>query len=62
MTLYLEQYLDNLQSLPGELQRKLRLLRELDQKAQNHMNHAERLTNTFFAAGSTLNAAERKKR
>lgn len=62
MTLYLEQYLDNLQTLPGELQRKLRLLRDLDQKAQQHMTEGDRLTNAFLSSASSLSSAERKKR
>ncbi|XP_060551574.1 inhibitor of growth protein 5-like isoform X2 [Ruditapes philippinarum] len=39
--MYLEHYLDSLESLPGELQRNFSLMRDLDQKAQDLMKEID---------------------
>uniref|UniRef100_A0A915L2Q1 Inhibitor of growth protein n=1 Tax=Romanomermis culicivorax TaxID=13658 RepID=A0A915L2Q1_ROMCU len=62
MSLCMEQYLDNLQLLPGDLQRKLRLLRDLDQKSQKHLETGDKLTTSFATDMFNLSKDDRKKR
>lgn len=43
--LYLEHYLDGLESLPTELKRNFTLMRELDTRAQNLMKQIDEVRN-----------------
>ncbi len=56
MTLYLEQYLDSLQSLPTELRRNLTLLGEWDADSQKKLRQLDALIKSF-ASGCKDNRA-----
>ncbi|KAL3861319.1 hypothetical protein ACJMK2_007377 [Sinanodonta woodiana] len=46
--MYLEHYLDSLESLPAELQRNFNLMRDLDQRAQDLMKDIDRLAGEYM--------------
>ncbi|XP_055372190.1 inhibitor of growth protein 4 isoform X2 [Condylostylus longicornis] len=47
---YLEHYLDGLESLPNELQRNFKLMRDLDARAQNEMKKIDEKAKEFMKA------------
>jgi len=58
--IYLEHYLESLESLPVELQRNFKLMRDLDSRAEGVMQEIDRLGDDFLRSAST--ASTEKKR
>ncbi|KAI9104552.1 inhibitor of growth protein 4-like protein [Phlyctochytrium arcticum] len=57
--LHLEDYLDTIESLPGELARNFTLMRELDARAQDAVANVENQTTQFMDDMRTMSASER---
>lgn len=57
--MYLEHYLDSLESLPSELQRNFTLMRDLDQRAQDTMKEIEKIAEIFLRNVRTMNIERR---
>ncbi|XP_037960047.1 inhibitor of growth protein 5-like [Teleopsis dalmanni] len=64
--IYLENYLDGLESLPTELERNFKLMRKLDDRAQTAMksidSHAKEFMQKLSYNSSSMNEDERKER
>ncbi|XP_055852588.1 inhibitor of growth protein 5 isoform X2 [Episyrphus balteatus] len=64
--LYLENYLDSLESLPTELERNFKLMRKLDDRAQTAMKsidtHAKEYMKNLVTNKDSMTEEERKKR
>ncbi|EDV23924.1 uncharacterized protein TRIADDRAFT_50425 [Trichoplax adhaerens] len=60
--LYLEHYLDSIESLPSELQRNFTLMKELDQKNQDIKGEIDKLTQQYVQEVSNLKSDERQQR
>ncbi|XP_052820948.1 inhibitor of growth protein 4-like isoform X3 [Mya arenaria] len=57
--MYLEHYLDSLESLPGELQRNFSLMKDLDQKAQELMNEIDDKAEGYLSSVRTMSPEKR---
>ncbi|GAB1604541.1 inhibitor of growth protein 4-like isoform X2 [Argonauta hians] len=57
--MYLEHYLDSLESLPVELQRNFTLMRDLDQRVQDTMKEIEKIAELFLRNVRTMNKDNR---
>lgn len=57
--MYLEHYLDSLESLPGELQRNFTLMRELDQKAQDLMKEIDEKAEGYLSSVRSMSPEKR---
>ncbi|TPX69129.1 hypothetical protein SpCBS45565_g02671 [Spizellomyces sp. 'palustris'] len=57
--LHLEDYLDTIESLPGELARNFTLMRELDARAQDAVSNIEEQTSKFMEDLRTMTPEER---
>ncbi|KAK6175383.1 hypothetical protein SNE40_013859 [Patella caerulea] len=60
--MYLEHYLDSLESLPGELQRNFNLMRDLDQRTQDLMKEIDGLTKDYLENVKSLSSDKRKEK
>ncbi|XP_037933532.1 inhibitor of growth protein 5-like [Teleopsis dalmanni] len=64
--IYLENYLDGLESLPTELERNFKLMRKLDDRAQTAMksidSHAKEFMRKLSNSGNAMSDEERKER
>ncbi|RDD44253.1 Inhibitor of growth protein 4 [Trichoplax sp. H2] len=60
--LYLEHYLDSIESLPSELQRNFTLMKDLDQKNQDIKGEIDKLTQQYVQEVSNLKSDERQQR
>ncbi|XP_064459479.1 inhibitor of growth protein 5-like [Ornithodoros turicata] len=56
---YLEHYLDSLETLPAELQRNFNLMRDLDTRVQRIAKNIEKLTGTYLTNVKTYTNCER---
>ncbi|ESO95756.1 hypothetical protein LOTGIDRAFT_214850 [Lottia gigantea] len=60
--MYLEHYLDSLESLPGELQRNFNLMRDLDQRTQDLLKEIDGLTTDYMTNVKTLPSEKRREK
>nr|CAB3256163.1 inhibitor of growth protein 5 [Phallusia mammillata] len=60
--MYLEQYLDSLETLPFELQRNFQLMRQLDQRSENLKVEIDKMTEEYVTEAKNLPPNERVKR
>ncbi|XP_076451435.1 inhibitor of growth protein 5-like [Babylonia areolata] len=58
--MYLEQYLDSLESLPSELQRNFNLIRDLDQRTQDVVQEVDRLATDYLQKVRGLSSEKRR--
>jgi inhibitor of growth protein 4 len=58
--IYLEHYLESLESLPVELQRNFKLMRDLDGRAQSIMQEIDLLGDEFLRSSSTSSSEKKK--
>ncbi|XP_037512516.1 inhibitor of growth protein 4 isoform X2 [Rhipicephalus sanguineus] len=56
---YLEHYLDSLETLPSELQRNFNLMRDLDTRVQGLSKNIEKLSQAYMSNAKNYTAAER---
>lgn len=59
-TLYLEHYLDSLESLPGDLRRNFTLMHDLDRKNRTILQEADALADEYLRKVRDLSSADRK--
>ena len=59
-TLYLEHYLDSLDSLPGELRRNFTLLLDLDKKNRTLLESVDAASDDFLKEVRDMSPAKRK--
>ncbi|PAA47468.1 hypothetical protein BOX15_Mlig018584g3, partial [Macrostomum lignano] len=57
--MYLEHYLDSLESLPADLERNFNLIRDHDQKVQSILGEAEEATAKYLTEARSMGKAER---
>jgi len=62
MALYLEQYLDTLEGLPGDLRKNLSAIHELDSKTQDGLRKVDQMVQDFIQAAPTLSAEKKRRR
>lgn len=60
--MYLEKYLEGVESLPVEVQRNFTLMRELDQRKQSLLSEIHVLSNKYISDVKTLTSSQRHKR
>lgn len=58
--MYLEQYLDSLESLPSELQRNFNLMRDLDQRTQDLVQEVDRQATDYLQKVRSLSSEKRR--
>ncbi|TRY69549.1 hypothetical protein TCAL_07622 [Tigriopus californicus] len=59
-TLYLEHYLDSLESLPGDLRRNFTLMHDLDRKNRTILQEADALADEYLSKVRDLTSSDRK--
>jgi len=60
--MYLEQYLDSLETLPFELQRNFQLMRHLDQRSEDCKVEIDKLTESYVVDAKSLSTEDRVQR
>ncbi|XP_065176531.1 inhibitor of growth protein 4-like [Sycon ciliatum] len=61
-SMYLERYLEGVESLPLEVQRNFTLMRELDQRVQGNFSDINGLSSKYISDVKTLSSSTRNKR